>query len=303
MVKDLIKIFKNNFPFIVRQDKTVKDILSNKNNKIFERRDCKNNLIGVSVVNENTIILLCVNKEHRNKGIGSALLKESEAHIKKQGYKEINVGAGFDYLMPGVPTNKMVYNESLEQDNVYENVDNTAYNFFKENGYFHSWEESNCFDMRLNLADFEQNNYTIGETINGIEYSFAKLSDIDEIVKCTNDAHKEFSQYYTNENLYKENHNQRVLIAKDGKEVVGTLIISLQAEGEGLGSVGCTTVKHSHRGKHIGVNLVIVGTKYLKDIGLPNAFLGYTYSGLDKMYGYAGYKICIYYFMARKHLN
>jgi len=60
---------------------------------------------------------------------------------------------------------------------------------------------------------------------------------------------------------------------------------------------------HKFRDKHIGVNMVIMGTKYLKSRGLKNAFLGYTYSGLDKMYGYAGYRICIYYFMAQKKLN
>lgn len=46
--------------------------------------------------------------------------------------------------------------------------------------------------------------------------------------------------------------------------------------------------------------MVTIGTKYLKDSGMKEAYLGYTYSGLDHMYGYAGYKICIYYMMAKK---
>ena len=157
--------------------------------------------------------------------------------------------------------------------------------------------------MRLKLSDFNKNEYSIGDSINGITYTWAKLSDLEEIVKCTDDAHAEFTQYYKNEKLYDEKNDQRVLIAKEGDEVVGTLIISNETESKGVGSVGCTSVKHSHRGKHIGVNLVILGTKHLKDIGLPKAFLGYTYTGLDKMYGYAGYKICVYYFMAAKKLK
>lgn len=36
---------------------------------------------------------------------------------------------------------------------------------------------------------------------------------------------------------------------------------------------------------------------------LKEAYLGYTYSGLDHMYGYAGYKICVYYNMAFKRLT
>lgn len=303
MVNELIKIFRDNFPFIVREDKTVEDILNNENNVVFEKRDVNNNLIGVSVVNKNTIILFCVNKEHRNKGVGSALLEESETFIKKQGFKEINLGVGFEYLMPGVPTSKMVFEEKLEPDNFYSNVDDLAYKFFLKHGYYHCWNDANCFDMRLNLEDFNQNKHKIGDTIDGITYVWAEPNDLPEVVKCTDDAHEEFSQYYKNQLLYDKNHHQRVLIAKDGDEVVGTLIVSIETEGKGLGSVGCTAVKNSHRGKHIGVNLVILGTRFLKDIGLKKAFLGYTYTGLDKMYGYAGYKICVYYFMGRKLID
>ena len=303
MLSELINLFRENFPFIVRQDKKVEEILGNENNKVFTRKDEDGKIIGASVVNENTILMLCVDSKFRNKGLGSSLLKESEEHIIKNGHKEINVGVGFEYLMPGVPTSKKVYDEVLKPDNIYSNVDDSAYNFFVKKGYFHSWEECNCFDMRLDLSYFNQNDYSIGDTINGITYVWATVSDISKIVECTDDACEEFTKYYKDEKLYDVNNSQRVLIAKDGDEIVGTLIISIETEAKGLGSVGCTTVKHSHRSRHIGVNLVILGTKFLKDIGLPNAFLGYTYTGLDHMYGYAGYKICIYYFMARKIIS
>ena len=46
--------------------------------------------------------------------------------------------------------------------------------------------------------------------------------------------------------------------------------------------------------------MVMLGTKYLKDIGLRNANLSYTYSGLDNLYGYSGYRISCYYMMAKK---
>lgn len=302
MTREIITIFKENFPFIVREEETVNSVLENKDNRIFEKRNEKNELIGVCVVNKNTILLLCVKKEYRNKGVGTLLLKQSEGFIKQHGYNEVNVGVGFNYLMPGVPTNKKVYKEKLEKDNIYKNVDDVAYKFFKNRGYYHSWNDANCFDMRLDLKDFNQDKYSIGDTINGISYIWATVNDLEEIIKCTDDAEKEFTKYYKNNKMYDENNNQRVLIAKDGKEVVGTLIVSIETEGVGLGSVGCTTVKHSHRGRHIAVNMVILGSKYLKDIGLDKAYLGYTYTGLDRMYGYAGYKICIYYFMAKKDL-
>ena len=300
MINELVKIFRKNFPFIVRQEEKVIELLNNKENTVFVEKDESGAIIGACVINKNTVLMLCVDKNFRNKGIGSRLLRKGEEHIISKGYKEINVGAGFDYLMPGVPTNTKVYNEELEKDNVYSNVDNTACEFFKKRGYTHSWGECNCFDMRLDLTNFNKSGYSVGCTINGITYTWATVNDIPKILACTDDACEDFSKYYKDKKLYDINNSQRVLIAKENDSVVGTLIVSIETEAAGLGSVGCTTVKTSHRGQHIGVNLVIVGTNYLKEIGLPNAFLGYTYSGLDHMYGYSGYQICIYYLMAQK---
>lgn len=80
------------------------------------------------------------------------------------------------------------------------------------------------------------------------------------------------------------------------------MIVGVEDAGKHLGSVDCTTVKRAYQGRHIAVNLVAVGTKYLKDIGLEEAYLSYTYTGLDHMYGYVGYKICVYFMMAEKGL-
>lgn len=93
----------------------------------------------------------------------------------------------------------------------------------------------------------------------------------------SDDAYEDFTQWYKDENLYNENNNQKVLIAVYNNEIIGTLIVSVEAEGKMLGSVGCTTVKHGYRGRHVAVNLVTLGTKYLKDIGMEEGYLGYTY--------------------------
>lgn len=302
MTEELIEILKNNFPFIVRDDVTIKRIFEEKSNIILTRRDENKELIGVSVINENTIILLCVNKEYRNKGIGSELLKQSEDIILSNGYKVVVIGAGFDYLMPGVPKREKVYQENLESEDIFSNVDEKAYEFFKKRGYYHSWGETNCFDLRLNLNDFNQD-VKINDNINGINYCWARLEDKDSIVECTNDAEESFTKYYLNEKFYDENSKQRILIAKEGDLVVGAIIVNLETEEDGLGSAGCTAVRHSHRSRHIASNMVRIATKYLKDKGMSRAYIGYTYSGLDKLYGYAGYKICVYYFMAKKELK
>ena len=296
------ELFRKNFPFITRNEEEALNIINNPENKFIDVNDESGNLIATSIINKNTILMLCVNKEHRHKGIGTKLLNDSENYIFQKGYNEINIGVGDNYLMPGIPMATKPYNEQLKEDKIYSDVTNDSYNFFLKRGYLHSWQDANCFDMRADLDKINFPQDSIGDTIDGITYRFANIYDIPQIIKCTNDAEESFSKYYQNEELYKNDSQQKVLIATCNNEVCGTLIISIEAEAKGLGSVGCTAVSHKYRGKHIGVNMVVLGTKYLKSLGLKNGFLGYTYSGLDKMYGYAGYKICIYYCMAKKRL-
>lgn len=299
MGNELYEIFRRNFPFIVRAEDTVLHILEKEDNRVIEKKNEEGKLIGAAVVNKNTLMLLCVDKEYRGRGIGTELLKASESVVCHEGYDEIVVGAGDDYLMPGVPTRKRYF--ASENENLYPDIDEAASEFFARRGYEHSWK-CNCFDMRFSLKDFRHERYSIGDTIDGIGYRWATMADLEEVCRCTDDACEDFTQWYRAETLYREDSSARVLVAVKQDEVVGTLIISAGTEREDLGSVGCTTVKRAYQGKHIAVNLVVLGTKYLRDIGLKEAFLGYTYSGLEHLYGYAGYEICIYYMMAKKRL-
>lgn len=301
MNTELFVLFRRNFPFIIREEFTVRSILENRECKIIEKRNEQNRLIGAAVVHNNTVLMLCVDKEYRNRGIGSELLSEAEHVIREAGYNEVTIGAGYDYLMPGVPTSKK-YADAVNEC-LYEGLDDSASAFFEKRGYTHSWD-CNCFDMRFLLSEFTKAEHSVGDTVDGICYRFATEADAEKVFACTDDAYEEFTPYYKKEELYRGDgvQNPKVLIAVDGDEVVGTLFVNLETEGAGLGSVGCTTVKPSHRGRHIGVNMVTIGTKYLKDAGMKEAYLGYTYSGLDHMYAYAGYKICIYYMMAKRML-
>lgn len=293
------EIFKRNFPYVSREDKTVNEILNNEENIIIEKRNDRDEMIGVSIINKNTILMLCVDKEYRNKGIGTYLLNESEKIIKENNYDEIIIGVGFDYLAPGIPTSKRYYD--AENEKLYSGLGEEASDFFEKRGYTHSWD-CNCFDMFLQLKDFEKKDYSLNDIVDGYLYRWATLDDLDSIIECVNDAKDSFTDYYKNKKLYDEKNNQRVLIALKDNEVAGTLIVGVEVEGKDLGCVGCTAVKHKFRGNHIGVNIIMIGTKYLKDIGLTNANLSYTYTGMDHMYGYSGYKICCYYMMGRKRI-
>lgn len=298
-MQEYLEIFQRNFPFIVREEDSILHILKNENNRFIGKRDENGRLIGLSVVNQNTILLLCVDQEYRKQGIGTGLLAESESIIREAGFAEIVVGVGFSYLMPGVPTSRRYFdavNEALDPS-----LDESASDFFTKRGYAHS-RDCNIFDMRFPLEKFDQEVHSVGDTIDGITYRWAGPDDLPKICRCTDDALEEFTRWYKNEKLYAGNPLERVLVALDKEEVVGALIVGQESASKKIGSVGCTSVKHSSRGKHVAVNMVTLGTKYLRDIGMKEAFLSYTYSGLDRMYGYAGYKISVYYMMARKSL-
>lgn len=299
MIQELYELYERNCPLIVRARDTVLRILGNEGNRIIERRDEGNHLIGASVVNQNAVLLLCVDAQHRNRGIGSELLELSENTVKADGYDRIVIGNGFDYITPGVPTSRRYF--EAENEELYPGLDEKASVFFTKRGYAHSWG-CNCFDMRLPLERFAQNDCCVGDTIQGITYRWAGKSDLAGICDCTDKACPEFTGYYQSESLYAPDSDTRALIAVSEGQVVGTLLVGLEDAGKRLGCVGCTTVRPTHQGRHIGVNLVTVGTKHLKDMGLDEAYLSYTYTGLDHMYGYAGYKICIYYMMAEKKI-
>ena len=152
--------------------------------------------------------------------------------------------------------------------------------------------------MRMDLRDFSAQPFVT----EGITYRMAVPADMAGAAACTDDAHESFTKYYRDPEMYTGTGKKRVLVAEADGMIVGTLIVSLESEGAGLGSVGCTAVRHAYQGRRIASNMVILGTGMLRDAGMRQAFLGYTYTGLDKMYGFAGYKICVYYFMASKQL-
>jgi len=150
------------------------------------------------------------------------------------------------------------------------------------------------------LADFNFDENSIGDTIIGITYRWADENDMDNVLACIKDACDDFTKYYKDKRLYEKGNEIIILVAEQNSEIVGTLHVCMEIEGKGIGSVGCTTTMNKHQGKGIATTMIKLGTKYLKDIGLTGAFLGYTYTNILGMYGKAGYKPCMEYFMGEK---
>ena len=299
MENELFDIYRRNFPFAVRDENTVRRLLSDANSRRIVERDAQNKLIGAAVVNKDALLLLCVDAKHRNRGIGSRLLENAEQTVKDNGYDKIVAGAGDDYIMPGVPTSRRWCD--VENEALFPELDEAASDFFIKRGYIHAWD-CNCFDMRCLLAHFAGDGLRIGDSVEGITYRWAVLDELKQVCACTDDAYREFTVYYRSEELYHADSPARVLIAALDEEVVGTLIVTIGDDKQYCGSVGCTTVRPAFRGRHIAVNLVTAANGYLKEKGMDTVYLSYTYTGLDHMYGYAGYQICVYYMMAEKTL-
>lgn len=299
---EILGIFRQNFPYVSREEQTLMGVISHEGNATFRRSDGDGRLMGCAIVNRNTILLLVVEKEYRGQGIGTELLETCEETIRDAGYGKVVLGVGFDYLMPGVPTSRRYAPSVHEHLDPLVNAD--ASDFFERRGYRHSWGACNCFDMRMLLDDFCQDDCQVGDTIGGISYRWATKDDMEGIMRCADDAcqyqDEKFSKYYGNASLYIAGQKQGVLVATKNGRIIGTLIVSVETEAEETGNVGCTCVASDHTHQGIATTMVKLGTRHLRDIGLKKASLSYTYSNLDVLYGASGYEISTYYFMGEK---
>jgi len=283
MTEEVYKLYKESLPDIVRSEEIVKKILNDEDNHIITHRD-HGRPVGVSVINGNTIYLLCVDRSCQNRGIGDDLLKQTENHIASAGHKKITLGAGKEYIMPGVP------------------MDKGAHVFFKKRGYIHSWGDCGCVDMDQMLENYDYNELSIGDTINGITYRWATVNDLSSITECVSDADEGFVKYYLDKQIYEKGSCSPVLIAEKDNEVPGVIMVGIKTGYEDTGTLNCLATAHKHRNKGIATTLVRLGTKHLKDIGLSKSFLGYTYTEIVSMYSRVGYKVCMEYFMGEKEL-
>jgi len=234
------------------------------------------------VINEGTIYLLLVDSCFQGQGIGTSLLKESEEIIGTGGFDKITLGVGSDYIVPGVP---MV---------------NNAHRFFEKHGYYHSWEDMRCIDLSISLDDFHSDEYKPGDTVDGILYRFANENDKKGIFSCCKEDAEDFIEYYSNDELYEPDSSDPVLVAEINGEIVAALMIGVESKKRKLGYAGSIITSPRHRGKGIATNILKTGTSHMKNIGLKNIWLSYTYSEILNIYTRIGYKVCMEYFMGEK---
>ncbi len=301
--EELYRLFRRNFPFVIRKEQTARSLLSNPENQVFESRREDGRLNGACVLHEGTVYLLCVDEDSRRRGIGSSLLEQAETFLREKGEATIHIGAGEDYLTPGVPTAVMPFSQPLWEEALPKELLKEDFTgFFHKRGYSHSWGEGNCFDLIAELSEVDLNKIGLEKRFEGIAFRFGVPEDLPQVLFCVQDAEEEFLPFYQPLSLYEESSNTRALLAVREGEVLGAVLVSTEGEGENTGSIGCTAVASRHQGQGVAKRLVAEGTAYLKERGLAKSFIGYTYSGLQRLYGPAGYRIYCYYDMAQKEL-
>ena len=398
-VRELAELFRRNFGWAVRSDEAVEAALGHPANVVLEWRE-RGRMMGAAVMRRNTVLMMCVDERARRQGIGSALLARCEALLREQGYAEVSVGAGDDYLLPGVPSilpcaqtdsesqvaaqdephakqgdeahapsdsepqvaavdaphvkqgeeahaptgseSQVAAQDELHakqdeeshaptgsesqvaaQDEPHAKQDrearaptgsepqgaaDAARQFFVRRGYRHAWGECECFDM---CAEFGRQSCTDGATLDGaadsdeapagVELRWAEARDRAATLECARAAHAPFERYYEPAQLYVPG-ARRALLAVEAARVVGVLIAGCGEAAAGVGGIACVAVVPERRGRGIARALVCAATGALRRAGMARGFIGYTYSGLEQLYGAAGYRISMRYFMARKPL-
>ena len=296
-IAELLALFDDCFPYLESGRGSIPSLAKN---NIVHKCIADGELAGAAIVGGGNIYLLAVAPKYRHRGIGTELLAEAEKTCRNAGCDRVTVGVGKNgYITPGIPTSVMPYAEELCPPDLYEGLTDEGAAFFRHHGYTHS-RESNAFDMRAVLPHPKNDPYPLGYSRAGVTYRLAGPADRESLLRCTDDAAPYFTEYYTNEEMYRHGSIVCAVSETDG-EVLGCLIAD-RARG-GLGSIGCVAVANRARGRGVASDMVRCATRYITDQGSVRGFLSYTYTGLDKLYGKAGFRISVYYMMAAKVLR
>ena len=290
MISEYMSIFRRNLPYVVRRDASVCALFSHEGCQFLEKRGEDGALLALLCYHENVILLLCVDAPYRNLGWGSELLAHAEEKIRAGGYADVRLGAGVGYLIPGVPTHCPAFSSASETCVLPEWEDTSG--FFTKRGYRHAWD-CNCFDMAKALSPED----AFGEDA---LIRLATPNDKAAVLGTMADAHPSFIKHYQKDALYQEGNDGRVLVFCEGNKPIGALIATVGTDG--IGTIGCVAVLRAFRGRGAATRLVRYATAHLARREANFAFVGYTYSGVERLYGKCGYKITSYYLMGKKEL-
>ena len=279
MKNELYELYQECFPTLKMKKESFLHRIDYDNSEIIMEHE-NSHMVGAAVINENSILLMCVNPRMQKKGYGKKLLHRSEKLIQKKQYNQIILGCGRNYLFPGVPMKEVESSKS----------------FFERFGYHADWE---CVDMELSLKDFNLKTIKIPPLLANMQFGFVDKSRRNELLDLVRSVDENWVRYYQN------NLDSAYVAILDGKIVGFQLVdwsdpINIVNVTDIYGTVGCVGVKKQERGQGIGINMVANGMMELKLRGCTKVFIGFTH--LENWYSQLGSKTIQRYWMGAKNI-
>lgn len=277
-LRDLYDIYCEAMPRYPLTYERFRDILHRDNLQIFTAENSKT-IIGFCVVNDNSVVILCVKKEYRHSGYGRHLLIMAEGFISVN-YNEVVLGGGG--LFQGVP---------CDED------EESSVPFFEKRGYSADWTSVN---MELTLNEKSVSKLKETPRPDGITYRFADDTDREKLLAAVKDAQEDWLP------IFEENKNAPVLLAVCGDEIAGFEMVEEEggmffSDNEKHGMIGCVGVTHKYRRRGIGLAMTAEGSlslyeKSCKDIQL-------LYVERVAWYNKLGYEVTSRQWMGRKKIT
>lgn len=268
-VSSMLAIYNQSIPFLQNNSESFDSCLRLTNDSRYFIEEVEGVPAGFAVINQNSILALCVSPKWQNRGIGTKLLREAENGIYERGHSHILLGrSNQSYLFQGVP---------------YIDFYNSC-GFFEKHGYAASWSS---IDMSLSLIDFSLEKIKIPAVPDNITFRYAEKEDQEILQAKVFGVNPSWCKYYI------QPENEIYLVEENG-EIVGFVLIckdnmsfSLNFNGR-VGGLACLGVIPEKRNRGIGIQLAAFGTHELKLMDCNYSYLGYTW--LEEWYGALGYK-------------
>lgn len=201
--------------------------------------------VGLAVASANAVRLLIVDKNHRRKGVGTALLRSSERIVAANGHRRAVLAAEpGNYLIPGI------WDESQ-----------AAISFAEASGYVTHEEAMNL------VVPLEDSTYLAHPSTRAIR---AQLADRERVLDFIG---SEFGRIwrFESQRAFVTNAPTIFFAEDDRGEVCG--FSAHEANNRGLGWYGPAGVRQSLRRSGLGRELLVASLQDLRDLGHTRAII------------------------------
>jgi ribosomal protein S18 acetylase RimI-like enzyme len=242
---------------------------------------------------EASIVLLMVDPDCQRQGLGTRLLRTAVERFKREKITTVHVGANAELpFWQGIPTCLSV-----------------AKLFFEKHGW-QIYEKS--YDLIMDLRGFEPPDWVSERPRqHGVCIRTARAEDVSTLLQYLEAAFPDWRRWFVREVEARGTRN--IIIACKGSQIVGSMDMRGVSSpdwtgrqwrtflGEDMGAIGAVGVKESERNKGIGLAMVAEASRILRDRGMRNSFVHWTW--LVDWYGKLGYKVWQEYWMAMKSIR